>query len=349
MNSKRAGTLFALTLTAGTLGVAGSASAAEVQCGTPAVEAVYETVSHPALSHVEIRWTRTVIDTPAQPAWDEPAVVVPDSYRSETVVITPAYDETVVITAAWDETVVVTPAQPAVYQTLHAWVHKVTGAVRWEPTDWNGASNSESWLITAETKQGDLITPAVPAVTETIHHEAVTETIHHEAVTETTQVLVPGYTIPGTHHGAVAEVSHVEEQWAVASPGGEWADSGDSRVVVDAQAWEESVLVTPAQPAGPECPDDPDDDGGTDGGGEEVVDPATGGGEEVVDPATGGTTDETDTVRPVVRTRATSQQASALPTRLAHTGSDTALYAVVGVFLLAGGVALTVKGRRLQD
>jgi LPXTG-motif cell wall-anchored protein len=343
MNSKRAGTLFALTLTAGTLGVAGSASAAEVQCGTPAVDAVYETVSHPALSHVEVRWTRTVIDVPAQPAWDEPDVVVPDSYRTETVVITPAYDETVVITEAWDETVVVTPAQPAVYETLYAWVHKSTGATRWEPADWNGASTSESWLITTETRQGDLITPAVPAVTETIHHEAVTETIHHEAVTETTQVLVPGYTIPGTHHGAVAEVSHVEEQWAVASPGSEWADSGDSRVVVDAEAWEESVLVTPAQPAGPACPDD---DGSTGGGGEEVVDPATGGGgEEVVDPAT----DDTDTVRPVVRTRTNGQQASALPARLAHTGSDTALYAVVGVFLLAGGVALTVKGRRMQD
>ena len=108
MNTKRAGTLFALTLTAGTLGVAAPAFA--VECGTPAVEAVYTTVNHPAVSHVESRWTRTVIDTPAQPAWDEPPVVVPPSFREETVVVTPAWDEVVVTKAAWDELVVVTAA-----------------------------------------------------------------------------------------------------------------------------------------------------------------------------------------------------------------------------------------------
>ena len=151
MNSKRAGTLFVLTLTAGTLGVAGSASAAE--CGTPAVDAVYETVSHPALSHVEIRWTRTVVDTPAQQAYTDPDIVVPDTYRTETRVLKEAWDEEVVLKEAWQETVIDQKAQDAVYRTVFLWVHKMTRKVRWEPENWNGASASTSWLITAARPQ----------------------------------------------------------------------------------------------------------------------------------------------------------------------------------------------------
>jgi hypothetical protein len=347
MNAKRAGTLFALTLTAGTLGVAGSASAAE--CGTPAVKAVYRTDSHAAVTHDESHWTRTVIDTPAQEAYTDPDVVVPDSYRTVTEVIKEAWTEEKVVKEAWQEKVIDQHAQDAVYRTVFLWRHKVTREERWEPEDWNGASTSTSWLIIRGQDREELVSEALPEISHIVQHEAVVEVIHHPAVTEEVQVLVPGYTIPGEHHEAVEEVSHVERKWAVQSPGDEWVDSGETRVVVDRAAYDEQVLVTPAQPAGPECPTDPEGPG--DGGGVEVVEPAMPAEPakpaKPARPATSDRTDGTDTARQGTRT--TSQQASAVPARLAHTGSDSAQYALVGVFLLAGGVALSVRARRLQD
>jgi hypothetical protein len=343
MNSKRAGTLFALTLTAGTLGVAGSASAAT--CGTPALDAVHRTVNHPASSHVEVLWTRTVVDTPARAAYDDPDVVVPDSYRTDTKVITEAWDEKKVVTEAYEEKVIDQAAKDAVYRTVYLWRHKVTHEERWEPVDWNGASTRTSWLIVPGQNHEELVSEALPEISHIVQHEAVVEIIHHDAVTEDVQVLVPGYTITGQHHDAVAEVSHVEQRWAAQAPGSDWADSGESRVVVDKAAWDESVLVTPAKPAGPACPTKPDGDDGGPGGG-------TGGGtgadghEEHAQPGGGGTAPVRTASH--AASRVTAQQASALPARLAYTGSDTTPYALVGVFLLAGGVALTVGARRLQ-
>lgn len=131
------------------LGLSGPAQAEDVPCGTPAKEAVYQTVRHDAVPAV----TEQRLVTPAVAAWTETKVVVP----------------------AWSEEVLVTPEVPT---TLWRYQHVVTGNFLERGTpDWNAQSNNEStgWVMVGPANGS-------PAVYETVTHPAVTEDVFHEAV-----------------------------------------------------------------------------------------------------------------------------------------------------------------------
>jgi hypothetical protein len=392
MMSSRAQAVLALTLATGPLLIASTAHAA-TPCGQPAQAAVHQSVHHDAVTHLEWRWALTVVDVAAAGASDEPATVVPSTWKTvevvdraaldetvvdsaahdETVVDSAAYDETVVDSAAHDETVVdhaaydetvvdhaaydetivdhaaydVTvvdqPAKDAVYQTLARWVHKTTGAVRWEPVDWNGNSVTTSWLVTSDTMVGDLVSAAVaavthvehhdavthvvhhPAVTHVVHHDAVTHVVHHDAVThvvhhdavthDETVVDVPGHTVAGAHHDAVAEVSHLEYTWSVDSPGTGWTQTAQSRLVVDQPAYESQQLVSAAVPATAACA---------------AIPSGTAAQDEPAGPA------------------ASPASASDVPATLAFTGADTGTYVAGGLVLVFLGAGLIAAGRRQE-
>lgn len=83
------------------------------------------------------------------------------------------------------------PEVPAVYETLHEFVHAHNDKLepRWEKEGWNADSNpnSQGWVSTGNTKQGELISPAVPAV------PAVDPVTEEECITQepTTPVTPP--------------------------------------------------------------------------------------------------------------------------------------------------------------
>jgi hypothetical protein len=145
----------AVLLGGGVLG-AGAASAAGLDCGTPAQPAVYTTVAHPAVpavtgletvvdvaakaavTHDEAQWQRTVVVTPGVPAVDEQThteTAYVDGYgapegdgwsrtgENRTVVDQEAWDETVTVPATyvterqWRQQVVDQPGQDATYRT----------------------------------------------------------------------------------------------------------------------------------------------------------------------------------------------------------------------------------------
>ena len=154
------------------IGTAGAVQAdEEVPCGTPAQEAVYTTIEHPA----------------------EPAVYA-------TVVVTPAKD-------AWVETIT-HPAVPAVYETVvigkeYLWSNPPGQGNEDNPGEGEEAGNEERWLPQGESPPGNndpgtpgawiivderdvtdqrLVTPAKDAWTEVIPHAAQPEVTEQRLV-----------------------------------------------------------------------------------------------------------------------------------------------------------------------
>jgi hypothetical protein len=143
------------------LGTAGAAQGADqdVPCGTPAQEAVYETIHHPA----------------------EPAVY-------ETVVVQEGKE-------AWTEEIE-HPAIPPVYDTVvvgveYEYVHRTEGhpqSPRWEVDGWNADSNpaSDGWTKTGNTREVTeqvLVTEGKDAWTEIVDHPEVPEITEERLVT----------------------------------------------------------------------------------------------------------------------------------------------------------------------
>lgn len=133
MTSVRTRTALALTLTCSSLLIATTAQA-DTACGTPAVGATYDTVHADAVTHLELTWSTTVVDTAAVAAWSEPDVVVPATFKTVTVVDKEAWDETVVDKEAWSETVV----------DKDAWVETVVDREAWNET----VVDKEAWVET---------------------------------------------------------------------------------------------------------------------------------------------------------------------------------------------------------
>lgn len=176
-------------------GPAASATSADaVDCGQPAVPAVYGTVEHPAvvtsvpaLTHQEWRWQRSVATTetafgkvvaPARGTWTWNRTV--DVLEREFVwtVVDRAHVPAVPETGHHETRVVV----PAVVRTLWEYVQQKTGNTRWEAEGWNAGDNGKGWEWTGATDEV-VVTPAVteqvwvvdsPAVAE------VTEQSHQE-------------------------------------------------------------------------------------------------------------------------------------------------------------------------
>jgi hypothetical protein len=138
------------------LGTAGSAQGADqdVPCGTPAQEAVYETIHHPA----------------------QPAVY-------ETVVVQEGKD-------AWVEEVY-HPAEPPVYETVvvgveYEYVHTNQGhpqSPRWESEGWNPGVGWTATGNTREVTEERLVSEGKDAWTENIYHDAVPEITEERLVT----------------------------------------------------------------------------------------------------------------------------------------------------------------------
>jgi hypothetical protein len=137
------------------IGTAGSAQGADqdVPCGTPAQEAVYETIHHPA----------------------QPAVY-------ETVVVQEGKD-------AWVEEKY-HPAEPPVYETVvirveHKFVHSNPNhphSPRWEA---EGYSPGSGWTATGETRditEERLVSEGKDAWTEKIYHDAIPEVTEEKLV-----------------------------------------------------------------------------------------------------------------------------------------------------------------------
>lgn len=199
-----------------TLG-APAAYAEEATCGsevttTIVTPAVIRTVD--AVTHLEWLWERDVVVTEQEfsavleDAWVEidwtREVAGPTELRFTRSVVDQAAVPAVPGTPeeGHDETVVLTPA---VVETQDEYRHETTGNVRWERSDW-GAQNGQGkgWKKTGATREVETAA----------------------AVTEVRWVVdVPA--VPGTP--AVPEQSHVEEAWALSSPGDGWAPTGESR------------------------------------------------------------------------------------------------------------------------
>src|SRR5689334_8269068 len=134
MTSARTRTALALTLATSSLLIATTAAHADPACGTPAVDAVFQTVHADAVSHVELKWSTTVVDSPAVADWDEPDVVIPATYKTVTVVDEEAWVETVVDKEAWVETVVDKEAWVETVVDKEAWVETVVDKEAWVQT-----------------------------------------------------------------------------------------------------------------------------------------------------------------------------------------------------------------------
>ena len=260
MNTKRVSIAVAVTALGLALSPTGAFAAdGQVQCGSPAKDAVYSTVvvpGHAAVSHDEYEWSLVtaviekqwqqwvvvqaakdaVIETVHHDAEYETVVVPGDAAYDEQVLKTAAYDEQVLKTAAYDEQVMISPA---VHVTEYKFVNR-TGGVRWEDDPgWNAQPNNASigWVGTGETREGALISEAVyttvhhDAVYTTVHHDAVYDTVHHDAVYTT------------VHHDAVYDTVHHEAVYTTVHHDGT-PDTTTELLV--AAAWDEQVEVSPA-------------------------------------------------------------------------------------------------------
>lgn len=304
VDRRRSPRLVALTGAVGLLassavmGFVGSAAADEVPCGTPARDAVYETVRHPA---------------------------------------TPPLFETVVVTPERTEQRVVTPGEGAVTETEYGWSHDQNPPEGdgWEPTgetknhvtrDASDGSDAEGYYVYEWTRQVLIADPWTETVeretplyafvhknpdhpqsprydedpkwnanwnpnsfgwTRATELDMLTETIEHPAEykTETeksaTKPEGDGWEKTGekewveTKPGSdpVEEESHLDyefERTIVVTPGKDAVYETvtvpavtEQRKVTDAvPAWSEEVLVSPATPAGPPCEDEVLPEGG---------------------------------------------------------------------------------------
>jgi hypothetical protein len=230
--------------------VLGTASAAQgadedVPCGTPAQEAVYETIHHPAQEAVyetvvvpEQTLTEWAVESPGE-GW-----VKGESRFVETAPGSPEVPEEYYWEYEYAKTVVV---EEAVYETLYEFKHR-NGNTRWESDpNWNSNNNDSSngWTATGNTMPGELITPAVE---ETVHEWfAQNPGDPWEPTGEKRKVVTQEY-VPGTE-----PEGYYEYLWTKVVPA-----STEERLVTPAkEAWTEEKLVSPAVPAGPPCPEEP--------------------------------------------------------------------------------------------
>jgi hypothetical protein len=250
-----------------------------------------------------------------------------------------------------EEKVIDTPASPAVPEVSHIVHHEAV-------------THQEKVIDTPAS-------PAIPEVSHTVHHEAVTHqekvidtpaspaipevnhVVRHEAVTHTVTV-VDAPEVPAVE--AVEELSHVETGWTrdpeVSPEGYGWSLTGQNffheatthlrhewtRTVVDVPAvpevpevpevshvetvvdvagipaWDERVLVSDATPAGPTCPSTP--------------------------------TIGTAVLGETAPQGAVSSNPAAVPTALAHTGSNLTAPLGAGLAFVVVGGALVAAGRR---
>jgi hypothetical protein len=333
---KRASAAVAVTAFGIAVG-AGSAFAADsVPCGTPAVEAVYDTVvveGSPAVTHTETQWSRTTI--PVLSEWERYVVTRPAQDAVYETITIPAVYETVITTpyqaGYWDEQEV--EEEYTEYEFIFR-PGQQGERTRWEENaDWNanGNNNSNGWTSTGATRT------ATRTVTEEVWVDEVaevTEEVLVEPAREDTVLVSPAVeeqgeyqrvwseTSPGAEWEPTGETDEgepvVQLSWAVASPGSGWVATGQTRTVTDREAipnTTKQVLVSAAVPAGAPCP--------------VTVTP--------VKPATNP---------PVVAaptTQAPTKAASAVPaatqtqaTELAYTGSDLTLLWLGAGTLLAG-------------
>lgn len=333
-------TLGAIALTSGlAFGLAPSASAAEVPCGAPAVDAVYKTITHPAETvetwRPEVTDEVKVIDVvgvPAIPATPgTPAVpAVAEVSHIEKRLVTAAYDETVVVKEAWTEVV---PGKwynwsPNKDRASRKYVPTFTAADdaygKWSAAHTKGGPGQDQVGVFHQGKGNGSYFYREAATT--IDHPAKTRVKHHKAVYEDVKVIdVPAKdaipAVPGTPEvPAVEEVSHFET--IILEP------AHIEVKVIPAYTTEE--LVSEATPAGEPCPVDKPDV------------PVTHVYKPVVDPVKVPAKVAVQTVAkspaPVV----------ASPTELAYTGSETApLSLLAGGLVLLGAVAYRL--RRVLD
>lgn len=223
-----------------TLAIAGAmtlsapaAYADEATCGTDVTTtivtpAVIRTVD--AVTHLEWLWERDVVVTEREfTRILEAALVEVDWTRAVAGPVELRFTRTVVdqegraavpgvAEVGHHETVVVTPA---VVEVEDEYQHQTTGARRWERSDW-GAQNGQGkgWVKTGVTREVE----TAAAVTE-----------------ERWVVDVPA--VPGTP--AIPEQSHVDEAWALSSPGDDWAPTGESRPGADVVEYAITAGETP--------------------------------------------------------------------------------------------------------
>jgi hypothetical protein len=214
--------LGATSLVAGAvvLGAAGAAQGVEqdVPCGTPAKEAVYETIYHPETPAVY----ETVVVQEGKDAWTE-TIEHPAEYETVTI---PAVVETKTVPGqrwAWNPTGPnLSPGDSTPLTDPERWTANTSNYNGTDPLEeafQQGAGNqgnNASWFYwTTETVEV-VIEPE--RTEEQLVKEAWTETIEHPAVPEITE----------------------------------------ERLVTPAKpAWTEQKLVSPAVPAGPPCPQEP--------------------------------------------------------------------------------------------
>jgi hypothetical protein len=286
-------------------------------------------------------WDETVVD---QAAWDEtvpatyktvhhPAVYGPDVW----VVDVAAHDEEVPVPESYGEWTDAgftewgsTPTAPADTDTARY------GAMQHGYTDWQETDTTE-WQESDEAPAPTDYVKYGAAQTKTVldvpAKDEVPEVSHDEFDWTTDDSTAPegegwSLTTKRVEHEAV---THTETAWTdeAASPEGEgWARTGKTRQGAQLTAGSPEttvqVLVSPAVPAGPACADASANGDGGDSGDGGAGDPADANGD----------------ARPTT-------VASAVPANLAFTGADTGNAVALGVFLVGGGLALTVAGRRL--
>ncbi|GAA2167393.1 hypothetical protein [Pedococcus bigeumensis] len=209
MTSARTRTGLTLALACTPLLIAGAAHA-ETACGTPAVAAVYDTVHTDAVSHVELKWSTTVVDTPGMVAWDEPDVVVPATFKTVTVVDKEAWDETVVDKEAWVETVVDKEAWDETVVDKEAWVETVVDKEAWVET----VTDAWSYNRYVVTQQASYY-----RVNQWRYRNIFGNTLYYDWYREGTSPSGSGWSLTGNYYwGEVPEQGYWETVPAVTHP-----------------------------------------------------------------------------------------------------------------------------------
>jgi hypothetical protein len=252
-------TLAPLALVA-VVGIAPSASAApaptpapvipapERPCGQPAVDPVYGTIQHPAVTETvpavtreEWRWTRTV--DVVERAYSRVVTAASGTVRwTRAVDVLERAFATTVIDRAYQagtpevghhETRVVTPA---VTQTLWEYRQQTSGKTRWEVEGWNAGDNGKGWSWTGRTEVRE-VTPAVTTQVWVVDHAAVPEVTERSHV-ETTWVLDGALPPAGATATGATRVASTSTDTRDLAPG----------VVPDGAGWVEGAYTetTPA-------------------------------------------------------------------------------------------------------
>lgn len=381
MNKKRAGAhvSIALAVSMTPIILAGPANAA-ASCGTPAVAAVFETVSHPGQpavleeSHTELGTTRSETVGPWEGTGNEgqltgettfhEAVTVVERYWSHTTPGTPATTEDSgwVLSAptgqGWvlDEqrTVIDVPAVPAVPPTPevgHFETVIVTPAVtvtEYGFVHTNGRTRWEtdpSW--NADTNPTSNGWTSTGTTRETVTTPAVTEqrwVVDQAATPGADEVPAVTHTVYRYERTVAATDPVTSYQWSVQTPGAGWADTGETREIETAAEYTEydwaRTVIDVAAKAAVPATTE-----------QVLVTPAVPAGpacpvdKPVVDPVV-KVPAKPAAAKPAVKPAAKPAVASAAPTTLAHTGVEAETYASMGALLVMVGAALSALARR---